>query len=157
MSIFGMHSVLQGLKATRLKNAVAAGVTNITDATVVDMANQEGVIFIIPLGAVVDGTAAAVQIHGSDLPSSAFGLMKDDAGNDCTYTIKNDDDNKVILIEVYRPRNRYVRPIINRATENVTVDGVIALTFQNRSEPISATPPATIATRSRFISPKKSA
>lgn len=154
MSNFGGHSLLQQLEFIRLKNAVAAGATDITDATVVDTANRESALFIIPVGAVTDSTASSVEIHGSDASGSGFALMEDDEGNECKYTIQNADDNKVILIEVFRPRHRYLRPVFKRATQNVVVDGIMVALSGLRSEPVSATPPATVATRSRFISPK---
>lgn len=36
------------------------------------------------------------------------------------------DGNKLLVLDVHRPRERYVNCVVNRATGNAVIDGVIA-------------------------------
>jgi len=42
-------------------------------------------------------------------------------------TVADSDDNKITIIEVVHPRERYLRTIVSRATANSTVDGILAV------------------------------
>ncbi len=61
--------------------------------------------------------------------------MADLEGTD--VAIADDDDNKLAVLDVYRPQERYVRLVVNRATQNAVIDGVIALQYKGRKAPVT--------------------
>jgi hypothetical protein len=117
-------------KLQRVENAVAAGTTAV-ESDVVDVAGYEGVMFVIALGAIVSGavtSAKAQQGAASDLSDAADLLGT-------SVTIADTDDNKLVYLDVNQPRERYVRCLVSRATQNATVDGITAILYGARVVP----------------------
>jgi hypothetical protein len=113
-------------------NAVAAGTSTPNNSTVVDTMGFEGCRFIFLLGATVatgvpqckiqEGAAANLS-DAADLLGSGY------------LNVPSTDDNKITIIEVYRPRKRYLRAVVIRGTANTTIDGVIAELYEGDTLP----------------------
>ena len=56
-------------------------------------------------------------------------------GTAIAYT--SDDDNKVAVLEINCPLERYVRPVVITATANGVIDGVIAVQTKPNVEPVT--------------------
>jgi len=128
-----------------VSNAVAAGTSLVTSAAV-DMANFEGCKFYVPIGTVVSGAATSVKLQGSD-DNSTYADIEGSA-----VTVADDDDNKVVVIDIFRPRTRYLKALVVRATENATVDGIIAVRYGARVYP-TTDDASTVITRELHQSP----
>lgn len=119
-------------KITRHSNAVAAGTSDITPANGIDMQNFEGCLFMVPFGAITANAVTSIKVQQSSDDGSA------DAYTDLLgtgVTVEDDDDNQVFWIDVYRPRERYLKLIVLRGTENAVIDGIIALQYGPRLKP----------------------
>jgi hypothetical protein len=120
-------------KIVKLSNAVAAGQTLVTSA-ILDTLGFDGVQFMVQLGAIVTGAETTVSIdagdaaNGSDHATLEGGLIE----------IADDQDNKVLLVEIFRPKQRYMTVFIERDTQNVTVDGIYAILYNPRKLPTEA-------------------
>lgn len=125
-----MHSLQKEVKVTRVMNAVAAG-TSDQNSSVIDMQGWDGVTFIAAFGAITSGAVTSVKVQqGTD------GTVTDAADLEGTaVTVADDDDNQVAIVEVYRPRERYVRLVVDRGTQNAVIDGVIAIQYNGRKQP----------------------
>jgi len=44
----------------------------------------------------------------------------------------------MLVLDVYRPAKRYVRPVVLRATANAVIDGVIAIQYKGGKLPLAA-------------------
>lgn len=118
-----MHTNL--LPNTKLSIAIsvtngAAASTDVAGAGL-DMADFEGVRAIVQVGAVVTNAVTTVKWQQSDDDGSS------DAYSDLegtSITIADSDDEKVVNMELFRPRKRYVRIYVDRATQNATVTAV---------------------------------
>jgi hypothetical protein len=91
----------------------AAGQTTI-NATIIDMAGFESVLFVITLGSIATGAAIVFRVEESnaaDLTGAA-----DLAGSG--LAIADDADEGIRFIDVVRPRKRYVRLVCARGTAN---------------------------------------
>ena len=51
------------------------------------------------------------------------------------HPLADADGNKMLAVDVFRPRERYVRLVIDRATANAVIDGVIAIQYGARKMP----------------------
>lgn len=120
----------QGEKVTRINNAAAAATSDLNTSSV-DMANFEGVKFYVVMGTVVSGAATSAKVGTSSDDSTFNDLLGS------SQTIADDDDNQVVVIDIYRPLERYLRVTVLRATQNSTVDGVIAVQYGPRVLPTS--------------------
>lgn len=120
----------QNARFTRAKAAVAAGQTPV-QSDVIDTQNVESVCFLIILGAIVAGAVCSVKLQQGDAAdlSDAVDLKG------TTVNVADTKSNGVLVLEVKRPTKRYIRAVISRATQNVTVDGILAVSHGLRSYP----------------------
>jgi len=128
-----MQNLTKDAKISRVSNAVAAGVTTINSSSV-DMQGFESVTFAVAFGTIVAGAVTSVKVQSSsdDGSSDAFADL-----TDTSVTVADDADNGVTFVEVVRPRERYVRCVVSRATQNSTVDAILAFQTCPRELPVT--------------------
>lgn len=111
-----------------------AGTTTVTGTTI-DMANFEGVLFIAKFG-----TAAANNtLHGEQGADSG---LSDAADLLATETVGGASD-EIMWLDLYKPRERYVRVMADRGTSS-TLDWGVALQYGARKLPVDNTTAGTI-------------
>jgi hypothetical protein len=141
-----MMNLARNLRIARALNAVAAGQSN-QNGGVIDMANYEGVVFIAALGTLASGAVTgmkAQQGNQANLSDAA-----DLAGT--AVSIADAEDNELLVLDIYRPAERYVRAVVTRGTADATIDGVIAIQYGPRVLPV--TQDATVAAIQTHVSP----
>lgn len=113
--------------------AGAAGTTDI-NGSAIDMSGWEGVLFIISFGAIVSG--AVTSIKAQQDTASGMGSAADLLGT--AQTIADTDDDKTFYIDIKNPRERYVRAVVDRGTQNATVGNITAIQYGPRTAPVAA-------------------
>lgn len=143
-----MKHLTDCVKTVRVSNAVAAGSTD-SNGSSVDMQGYDAVRFIALLGTLTTNqvTALKAQQSSDNGSSDAFADIADSA----TSPMGDDDDNDMLITDIIRPTERYVRPVVERATANAVIDGVIAELYMARDEP--ATQDATVIDTVKLVSP----
>lgn len=136
------------VKTTLCKTAVAAGSSDVTDATEIDMANWEGVRFIFGFGAI---TGSAVTSVGATGKATTGGTPGTDDLAGSKQTVADTDDDSVFIIDIFQPAQRYIRPFVKRATQNAVVNFIIAEQYGPRKLPVAAD--ATVHGQELFLSP----
>lgn len=127
-------NAVKDCKFVRCKNAVAAGATAITDASGVDMAGFDSVCFIFEFGAIVAGAETGVKAQSSSDDGSTD-TYADIAGT--SVTVADDQDNKIAILDIHRPPERYVKPYVSRATQNATLEGITAILYNGNASPVT--------------------
>ena len=129
-----MASELQNILTLRHSNAVAAGTTAITPSSGVNMAGYSACRFIVSWGAITASGVQSVEVHQSsdDGSSDAYTAL---AGT--KVTVADDDDNKLTIIDIQHPGECYLKCIVNRATQNSAIDGIIAMLSMAKTQPAS--------------------
>lgn len=117
-----MSQLSNATKITRVLSAVGAGQTTQT-STAIDMAGFDGVRFIVCLGAVTSTGVPAVKASDCDTSGGSYNDILGSLGT--AYTAST-DDNKVWVIDIFRPAHRYVKCIVTRATANAVIDSIVA-------------------------------
>lgn len=135
------------LKTQRLSNAVAAGVTTI-DSAVIDTQGANGARFETLFGAIVAGAVTSVKIQQGTLADGSD--MADLAGT--SITVADTASNKIVVHEIVKPGERYLRVRVLRATMNSTVDGIVGTLVNPRILP-TTDDSATVITREIHVSP----
>lgn len=128
-----MPAILESGRWDRISNAEAAATTDINSASV-DMAadnGYEGVEFMVAFGTITSGAVTSVKVQGSTDDSSFSDLTGTSA------TVADTDDNKIVVVEIYKPTYRYLRVVVDRGTQNAVVDGIFARLHSNRLEAVS--------------------
>lgn len=128
-------SLLERVKIVRASNAVAAGSTD-SNGSGVDIAGFDGVLFIAAVGTLTANQVTALKAEQSS-DNGSSDAWAEIAGS-ATAALDDDDDNALVVLDVFRPAERYVRPVVTRSTANAVIDGVIAILYHAHELPITA-------------------
>lgn len=150
-----MKNLLTGIKISYLKDGVTAGSSIDNDSDILDLAGFEGVLFVSPiLDSVATGVATMTVEQNAANSGSGMAAL---AGAVATATSSTNDDlnGKVLAIDVYRPRERYLRVNRTSATANIAYGDVIAIQYSTRNNPIVQAA-AEVAASTVVVSPEES-
>lgn len=125
---------------------VAAG-TSAVNSDIVDTAGYEGVRFILSMGTIVSGAATSSKVQ-QNIANSGTG-MADLEGS--SITIADTHDNKLVIHEIFKPKEQYLRLAISRATQEATIDSLHVELFNPRT--MAVTQDSTVATAETYQSP----
>lgn len=126
-----MQNLAKNCKIQRVKVAQAAGTSDIT-SDAVDMQGFEACMFIVEFGAIVSGAVTSVKAQQSS-DNGSSDTYADLTGT--SVTVADTDDNKVAYLDVVRPKERYLKCIVDRGTQNATVDSMLAILYNPRVKP----------------------
>lgn len=122
-----------GIKITKVADHTTAG-TSAVEATGVDMAGFEGVLFVTSFG-----TAASGNTLLASQDTASGGSYTDLLGSSVTSGTSDED----VWIDVYRPTKRYVRVEAARGTSS-TLESIWAIQYGARKQPVDNTTSGTI-------------
>jgi hypothetical protein len=143
-----MLSFLKECKVLPVENSVAAGKAT-TVGEIIDTAGYGGACFIYKLGTVVDGAAVTLKVYqGSN--ATVTDVAELDGASAAIATASTDSEQRLI-VDVIKPRERYLRPTIVTATENVEIDDAICILYN--PDVIPVTQPATVDASALVVSP----
>ena len=117
----GIRSLNSESEARVVAGGKAVGTANY-NTTPVDLQNYEGVRFIIPVSTNTN-TATVVGTFAEGATTSAFNTL---VGTSVSFTGSGSTAAKVMLADIYRPKDRYIRATVTRATANTTMGPVVA-------------------------------
>lgn len=121
MSSRGETSLTNSIVTSIAQAPVAAG-TSDQNGNIEDMSGYDGIRFIYAMGTITGSAVTSLKVQ-----QGAVSNMSDAAdllGTD--VTIADTDDDSLIIVEVWKPRERYVRPVLLRGTANAVIDFGIA-------------------------------
>lgn len=140
------------VKSIRVSNAVAAGTTAVNTAWV-DVGNADGVRFTVAFGALTSTQTTSVKLQGACLANQADAsdLLDSTTGTVIkTSNLPDADSNKIAVIEVYKPKVRYVRAVISRGVANAVIDGAIASLILNNPLPYTSDSTVSVTAKGDF-------
>lgn len=141
-------SFLKECKILTVENSVAAGQAT-TVGEIIDTAGWGGACFIYKLGAVTDGAAATLKIYsGTDASVSDVAEL---SGASAAIATASSDSDQYLIVDVVKPQERYLRPTIVTATQNVEIDSAFCILYNPRIKPI--TQPTTVDASTLVVSP----
>jgi hypothetical protein len=117
-----MRNFLENEKTIRVMSSATGG-TGTTASSIVDMVGFDSAAFIALAGAVTSSGTITMTVQGNDSTSTA-GFADLEGAN---AQLGSDDDEGLLIVEVYRPAKRYLRAVVNCETANGEVDGILCL------------------------------
>lgn len=129
-----MQGLLDTTKTVRHNNGAVAGTSTITPSAGIDMQGFNACKFDVLLGAITSTGVPAIKVQQSDDDGST------DAYSDLegtAFAATDADSNKIISVEIIRPKKRYLKLILTRTTANVVLDGIIATLSNAQGLPIT--------------------
>jgi len=132
-----MQNLLNNVALDYVAAAVAAGSSIDNDSAIVDMQGFDGVVFLSTITDSVDTGVATMTIEQNTANSSSG--MAALAGAVATATSGANDDlnGKLLAVDVYRPRERYLRAARISATANIAYGECIAIKYKGIKQPIT--------------------
>lgn len=138
-------ALLTQIAISRPLNSVTAG-TSVQAGSSVDMQGYEGVLFIMPVGALTSTQVTSLKASQSADDSSFADLENTSVG-----PLADADGNKMLVLDIYMPEKRYVKPTAVRGTANAVLDGIIAIRYGARSMP--TTQPSVVSASESHVTP----
>lgn len=109
----------------------ASGSADRTGATL-DMQGWDGVLMIVKFAAIAD--TAVTKIKAQQGEASDMSDAADLAGTG--IDVAGDDDNQIFIIDIYRPRERYVRLYVDKDASNATAESAVYIQYKGRKGPV---------------------
>ena len=110
----------------------AAGTSDINGATL-DMLGFDSVLIICTTGTITASAVTSIKAQQGDQSDASD--MSDLLGS--AQTIADDDDEDLFVIALIKPQKRYVRLVVDRATQNAVVASATYIQFSPRKAPVS--------------------
>jgi len=117
-----MHSFKEHERLERIMSSVAAG-TDTNESDVLDTRGFDSVTIIAVIGTVEATGTVELKVQQGALANGSD--MEDLLGT--AVSLAAGDDEDLLAVEIYRPRERYVRAVVTTAVANGEIDGVLAV------------------------------
>lgn len=128
-----MISLLKDAKITQVENSASAAQTELV-SDILDMSGYDSVMFIADLGDVTATSVLTLSLKDNSANSTSGAAAI--SGASATFTAAaSDADNKLLIVDCYRPAQRYVFASLTRTTADAVVDGIIAIQYNSRTVP----------------------
>lgn len=121
----------KNVKVDLVVNPTSAGTVATTTGASLDMAGYDGCAFVCTIGNATSGATATLAVRGSASTSSFVAI----SGATCVST--GGADNGLLMIDVYKPRKRYLSPTLAIGTTILVHGGVTAYRYHARSVPVT--------------------
>lgn len=123
-----MHNLSDNVKIDQILGYYAAGMTKRT-SDILDMAGYEGVVFVAGLGTLIE--AGTVDVYPEQNTSNSTVGMAEIAGT-AAYTVTAAAaalTKSCIIVDVYKPQERYLQCNITPAAQNAVILGIVAIRY----------------------------
>lgn len=128
---------LKDAKIIRVENSAVAGTSElVTD--VVDTQGFDSAAIVAVLGDVTSGSVLTLtgKTNTANSVSSPTPVALTDTA---TFTAgASDADNKMIVLDIQKPRARYLFGSLTRTTQNAVVDGIFIILYNAQEKPVTA-------------------
>lgn len=130
---------------------VAAGAAIDANSAIIDTAGYEGVIFVATITGSAATGVATLKVEENSASQDAGMVALAGAVASVTSAANNDLADKLLVIDVYRPRKRYVQAVRTSSVANITFGPVIAILYGARKLPVE--PDASVSASASVSSP----
>ena len=129
-----LNNFLNNAKITSVLAKVSAG-TAVSYSDIVDMKGYDSVCFIAKFGTGLATSVITLQAQQNTLNSTGAmatleGSVTDTAGSPPT-------DDGLLVLDIVRPGERYIRAMLTSATANAEKDAIIAIQYNAGDVPIT--------------------
>ena len=100
------------------------------DGAGIAMDNFEGILMAVKFAVIAGGAVTSIKAQQSD-DDGAGDAYSDLLGT--AITVAANDDDQIFLIDIYRPRKRFVRLVIDKDGANNTAEDAIYYQYDARS------------------------
>jgi hypothetical protein len=134
------HALSDSIKIDQILGYFAAGTTKRT-SEIIDMSGYDGVIFIAGLGTIIE--AGTIDVYPEQHTLNQTSGMAELAGT-AAYTVTTAAaalTYSCIVVDVWKPQERYLQCNITPASQNAVVLGIVAIRYNGNIRPELHTTP----------------
>lgn len=146
-----MKNFLKNHKIQEVMAPVAAASDTDENSDILDMSGYDGVIFIVPITDSVATGVALLTIEQNTANSDTGMAALSGATATATCTVSDDLNNTLLIVDVYRPRERYVQGVVTSTTANIAYGNMIAIQYRGIKRPV--TQPTSVQASTLVASP----
>lgn len=140
-----MHlNLLRDAKVVRVAAAAAAAQTEVVSA-VVDMQGFDSVAFVALLGDVSATSVLTLTVKTNSASSTTVPAPVTTTASATFTADASNADGKALMVDIHKPRDRYVFASLTRTVANAAVDGILAVLYNSSEKPISSQDASIIA------------
>lgn len=114
------HNLTHSTGIKVVMREVSAGTSSTTSSTV-DTLGYAGVRFVASFGALTASNVTNLKVQGSSDDVSYADLT-----GTATANLGDAGSGKLLIVEVFKPQQRYLRASVQRGTANAVINGVFA-------------------------------
>lgn len=131
-----MANMGKDLKFYHALAPISAASNTDSDSAAVDTQGFEGVIFIVPITDSVDTGVATATVKQCDTSGGTYAAL---SGAVATATSAANDDlnSHLLIVDVYRPLERYLKINLVSATANIAYGDTVAICYGAGKVPIT--------------------
>lgn len=130
-------TLYKNVEIREVEAPVAAASNTDNNSDIIDMAGYEGVVFIVPIEDSAATGVATLKVEQNTANSDSGMAAISGASAAKTCTVNDDINGTLLVVEVYRPRERYVQAVCTSATANIAFGTMIAILYGARKVPIT--------------------
>ncbi len=136
------RQLTKAVKTVVVSTGSAAGTTNI-NCTTVDTAGYNAYRICVLLGTLTATQVTTVKVQEFTADTAA---NYTDVTGAITNAAADGDGGKLMILEVYKPQQRWIRPIINRGTANAAITAAWVELHVPDFQPVSTTDTTNLST-----------
>jgi hypothetical protein len=121
---------------TVAKGTVAAGQAA-TKSDILDMAGYDGVLFIASMSDNTSGSVATLAVQQNSANSTTGMATITGASASNTSTAGDAQNDKLLMVDVYRPLQRYIQGLFTSGTQDIAKGPMIAIRYCGSKAPIA--------------------
>ncbi len=130
-------NILKNNKIDFVNAAVALADDTDDNSSRLDMSGYEGVIFMVTIADCVDTGVATLTAQGNSSDSDSGMTAITGAVATATATANDSHNGKLLIVDVYRPVDRYIQGTLTSATANIAFGETIAIRYGVDKSPVS--------------------
>jgi hypothetical protein len=149
-----MPNLLDNIEFVEILAPQSVGSSIDANSDIIDMLGFDGVAFVTPITDSVDTGIATLNVQQNTLNSG--GGMAALSGAVATATSASNDDlnGAMLIVDVYRPLERYIRANLTSAVAGIAYGNTIAMKYKGKKLPV--TQGTTVLASTKVISPLES-
>jgi hypothetical protein len=106
-----------------------------SNSDILDMSGWDGVVFICPVTDCAATGVATLKAEQDDANADGGMAALTGASATATCAINDDLNDKILVLDVYKPTKRYVQAVRTSAVANIAFGNVIAIQYRGRNAP----------------------
>jgi hypothetical protein len=131
-------NLLKNCKIMEVGAPVANAANTDSNSDIIDMSGWEGVCFVCALTDSAATGVATLKVEQNTANSDSGMAALSGATAAATCASGDDLNDKLLIVDVYKPRERYVQAVRTSSVANIAFGNVIAILYQGKKAPVTA-------------------